>query len=194
MSDLLDLEPSATRLVSLLPMAARADLDGPTPCDRFALRDLLAHLAGLTVAFRASAEKDFGPYTDTDPNSGLPELQSGWPDQIERQLAAMVEAWRQPSAWDGMTRAGGADLPASLMGIVALNEITVHGWDLATAIGQDYDCDDATAHACLAFVEPASQQGGGPFGPPRPVADDAPVFERLLALTGRDPAGFTQNP
>lgn len=194
MSDLPDFEPSATRLRSLLPIAARADLDGRTPCDRYSLRDLLAHLAGLTLAFRASAEKDFGPYTDTDPNSGLPVLESGWPDQIEQQLAALVEAWGQPTAWAGMTRAGGADLPANLMGIVALNEITVHGWDLARALGQDYHCDDTTAQACLEFVEPSSQRDGGPFGPPLPIADDSPVFDRLLALTGRDPHWPKQNP
>jgi uncharacterized protein (TIGR03086 family) len=188
MTDLPDFEPSATRLRTLLPVAANSDLAGPTTCERYSLRQLLAHIEGLTAAFRASAEKHFGPLTDTDPNSVLPVLEPGWRERIEAQLSAMVDAWRQPSAWDGMTRAGGADLPAAMMGIVALNEITVHGWDLARALGRGYVCDEATAQACLQFVSQAAGQDGGPFGPPRPISDAAPIFDRVLALTGRDPS------
>ena len=186
MTDLPDFEPSATRLRSLLPVAADSDLAGPTTCERYSLGQLLAHIEGLTAAFRASAEKDFGPLTDTDPSSELPVLKPGWRDRIDVQLSAMVDAWQEPSAWDGMTRAGGADLPAQVMGIVALNEITLHGWDLARALGRGYVCDDATAEACLQFVSQAAGQDGGPFGPPRPVSDTAPVFQRVLALSGRD--------
>lgn len=168
--------------------AAATDLDRRTPCTHYSVRDLLAHLVGLTAAFRASAEKNFGPLTDTDPSAGLPELPDDWRGLLEQQLPELVAAWRDPAAWDGMTRAGGADLPAQMMGAVGLNELTVHGWDLARATGQDYDCDDATAEACLVFVAQAAGQGGGPFGPPVPIADDAPVFDRVLAGTGRNPS------
>ena len=188
MSDLPDFEPSAARLGSLLPAAAQAELTTATTCERYTLGELLAHIVGLTAAFRASAEKEFGPLTDTDPNSALPELTPGWKPQIDAQLSALVQAWQQDSAWSGMTRAGGVDLPAEVMGAVALNEITVHGWDLARTLGLGYECDDETAQVCLGFVSQAAGQDGGPFGSPRPIADDAPVFHRLLALTGRDPS------
>ncbi len=181
-----DFEPAASRLHALLPVAA-TQLDQPTPCERYAVRDLLAHVVGLTAAFRASAEKEFGPLTDSSPAGVLPALEDNWQEQIEAQLPAMVAAWRIPSAWDGMTRAGGVDLPAQVMGVVGLDEITLHGWDLARATGQEYDCDDATAEACLTFVTQASGQDGGPFGPPVTVPQDAPVFDRVLGLSGRDP-------
>ena len=43
-----------------------------------------------------------------------------------------------------MTQAGGVDLPGEVAGLVALNELVVHGWDIATASGQDYRPDEAT--------------------------------------------------
>ena len=188
MSGLPEFKPSATRLRALLPTAAAADLASRTPCERYTLSELLAHIDGLTAAFRATAEKDLGPLTDTDPNSVWPVLNGAWQEQIDRQLTALVAAWSQAAAWEGMTRAGGVDLPAEVMGAVALNEITVHGWDLATTLGLPYVCDDETAQVCLSFVSQAAGQDGGPFGPPLQIPDDAAVFDRVLAFTGRDPA------
>ncbi len=188
MSELPDFQPSAARLRALLPAADDADLDGRTPCDRYALRELLAHLVGLTAAFRASAGKEFGPLTATDPNSVWPVLEPGWRAQLDQQLTDLVNAWNEPAAWEGVTQAGGTELPAQVMGAVALNEITVHGWDLARALGENYRCDEETARVCLSFASQAAGQDGGPFGPPREIPDGAPIFDRVLALTGRDPS------
>jgi len=82
-------------------------------------------------------------------------------------------------------------MPASAMGVVALNEVLVHGWDLAVATGQPYRADPASTEACL---ELARQFAAVPemrdqiYGPVVPVPDDAPAMDRLLGLTGRDPA------
>jgi uncharacterized protein (TIGR03086 family) len=77
------------------------------------------------------------------------------------------------------------------MGVVALNEVLVHGWDLAAATGQPYRADPASAERCLAFTldvaANAPEVRSGMFGPVVPVPDDAPVLERLLGQTGRNP-------
>lgn len=103
-------------------------------------------------------------------------------------MPALVEAWRSPDAWEGMTQAGGVDLPAQVAGLVALDELVLHGWDLARATGQDYQCDDATAAACMQFVG-QFDTGGTPglFGPAVAVGDDSSAFEQVLARSGRDP-------
>lgn len=44
-------------------------LDRPTPCPAYPVRDILAHLDGLSLAFTAAAAKDFGELTDTAPSS-----------------------------------------------------------------------------------------------------------------------------
>jgi uncharacterized protein (TIGR03086 family) len=83
-------------------------------------------------------------------------------------------------------------MPAPAMGVVALNEVLVHGWDLAVATGQPYRPDPASAEKCLAFAiefaGSAPEARDGIYGPVVPVPDDAPVFDRLLGQTGRDPA------
>ncbi|MFJ4986871.1 TIGR03086 family metal-binding protein [Streptomyces sp. NPDC088732] len=104
-------------------------------------------------------------------------------------MAGMADAWRSPLAWEGRTRAGGVDLPAGAAGCFALNELLVHGWDLARATGQDYRPDPAGLEAALALLTPftAGSDGSGPFGRPVPVPPSAPPLDRLVALTGRDP-------
>ena len=108
-------------------------------------------------------------------------------------LSALADAWDAPDAWEGMTQAGGQELPGAMAGRIALDELVVHGWDIAQATGQRFDCEAVT----LGEVEATVQQvrGGndgdipGLFGPVVAVADDADALERVLSLTGRDPVG-----
>jgi uncharacterized protein (TIGR03086 family) len=184
-----DLAPSADRLARLLPAIGDDRLGGPTPDEGRTVGQLLQHIVGLTGAFRAAAEKDFGPWTDTSPAAGgWPELEDGWRELLPERLTALKAAWSAPDAWEGMTRAGGIDLPGEIAGLVALGEITFHGWDLARATSQEYDCDEATATALESFVQ-AFDAGGTPglFGPALEAPEGAGAFERALARSGRDP-------
>ena len=70
---------------------------------------------------------------------------------------------------------------------------SLHGWDIARASGQDYECDQESLEAAYGFVAPFSAPGmeaqrEGLFGPVVDVADDAPLLDRLLGLAGRDPS------
>ena len=76
--------------------------------------------------------------------------------------------------------------------MVALNEVLVHGWDLAVAVGAPYATDDAAVQTCLQhalrFAAAMPEARASIYGPVVPVPDDASAFDRLLGLTGRDPA------
>jgi uncharacterized protein (TIGR03086 family) len=167
-------------------------LDGPTPCPDYTLRDLVEHVDGLSLAFAAAAAKDVGQLTEGAPAGDGQRLADGWRTRIPQQLAAMAAAWQDPDAWQGMTRAGGIDLPGEVAGVVALDELVIHGWDVARASGQDYDCDPAALeaiHGFVAEVAAAGEEGRqGLFGPPVDVGDSAPLLDRVIGLTGRDPA------
>ena len=189
MTDLVDLGPAGERLLAVAANVTDDQLASPTPCEGRTVGQLAQHLAGLTLAFRAAADKELGPLTDTNPDAGgWPDAEPGWREALAERVPALVTAWRNPEAWEGMTRAGGVDLPGQVGGLVALDEIVLHGWDLARATGQDYDCDDATAEACMAFVG-GFDAGGTPglFGPAVQVGPDASAFEQVLARSGRDP-------
>ncbi len=186
---MLDLAPAAQRVAALLDAVGDDLLDAPTPCPDYAVQHLLGHLSGLALAFRDAARKDFGPTTDTDPGEALPELEEDWRTVLPRRLGDLAAAWRAPEAWEGTTRAGGVTLPGEVAGLVALNEVLIHGWDLARATGQEYTADEASLQASYAMLAPTafSAQDRGPFGPPVPVPDGASLLDRVIGLSGRRP-------
>ncbi|WP_330457071.1 TIGR03086 family metal-binding protein [Streptomyces sp. NBC_00820] len=185
-----DLGAQTRVLTELAGKVSDERLPDPTPCPDYTVRDLLAHLTGLAVAFRDAARKDLGPTTDTSPEAGLPELAPDWRERLAEALDELAEAWREPSAWTGTTRAGGVDLPGAVAGAVVADELVIHGWDLARALGLPYEPDAAVVEAALGFLTGAAaglDRERGPFGPVVPVPQDAPPLEHAVSLSGRDP-------
>lgn len=189
----IDLGPQTRIVAGLAAAVPDAALADRTPCPDYAVSDLLGHLAGLVVAFRDAARKDLGPTTDTAPGSAALSLPADWREDLPRALGELAEAWQDPAAWSGMTRAGGVDLPGEIAGVVAVDELVLHGWDLARATGQEYVPDQAALRAAHAFLLAAAEdgdRGDGIFGPIVPVPEDAPLLDRAVGLSGRDP-GWT---
>jgi uncharacterized protein (TIGR03086 family) len=186
-----DLAPQAAEVARVVATVRDDQLGAPTPCAGTPVAGLLDHLVGLTGAFRLAAEKRPLPGAAS---ASAEHLAADWRTRLPAQLDDLVAAWCEPAAWEGSAEAGGVRLPAAAMGIVALNEVLVHGWDLAVSVGQEYTVDQAAARACLAyavdFAAGAPQMRDAMYGPVVPVPDDAPVFVRLLGMTGRDP-GWT---
>ncbi|RFU82416.1 TIGR03086 family protein [Streptomyces triticagri] len=189
MDETVDFHPQ-TRAVAHLAAAVRDEqLTDPTPCEDFAVRNLLGHLTGLAAAFRDAGRKDLGPTTDTSPDTAKPDIGPDWRAELAENLQELAEAWRAPEAWTGDTRAGGLDLPGAVAGQIAMDELILHGWDLARATGQPYAPDPAgleVAHALLA-ASPDGPEREGMFGPIVPVPADAPLLDRVVGLSGRRP-------
>ena len=186
---MIDLTPAAQRTTSLITSAADDQLGLPTPCPGSCLGDLIDHVGVFAVRFRAAADKESEGRTSRPPPPSGANLEAGWRERISRDLLALADAWRQPRAWDGSTYAGGIELPADVVGLVALDELVVHGWDIAVATGQPYEPPAQELEAATAFVASFdAPRDGTLFGPVVPVADDAPPLDRLLGLTGRDPS------
>jgi uncharacterized protein (TIGR03086 family) len=189
-----DIEPATKTLADVVAATPDEALSGPTPCEQYTLADLLDHVEGLSRAFVAVAKKDL----DNPLLAGAPgdasHLAADWRERIPRNLGELAEAWRDPEAWTGMTRAGGFDMPGEVAGVVTLDEVVLHGWDVARATGQPFDCDERLLEHVYEFVkqfaspEPGS---GGLFGPIVDVPEDAPLLDRVLGLAGRDPGWTT---
>jgi uncharacterized protein (TIGR03086 family) len=168
-------------------------LGGATPCPDYTLGDLVDHVGGLAIAFTAAATKDTGALGSEQPSPDASHLGDDWRTRIPGDLAGLSAAWRDPAAWTGMTRAGGLDLPGEVAGVVALDEVVIHSWDVARATGQPFTCDPALLEAVHGFVAQFSGPGQeaareGLFGPVVAVPDDAPLIDRVIGLTGRDPS------
>ena len=188
---MVELGPAAKQMAELIEGVPDELLGAPTPCLEYTLGDLVDHIRQLTIAFTAAAKKDTAGMKSGRAPGDAENLGDDWRTRIPRDLSALAEAWREPAAWTGMTMAGGIDLPGELAGIITLDELVVHGWDVARASGQDFDQDRESLEAVYAFVKQFSSAGEeareGMFGPEVVVPDDAPLLDRLLGLTGRDP-------
>ncbi len=183
-----DLGAAADEVARVVAGIRDDQLGNPTPCEEMPVAAMLDHMLGLTSAFRRAAEK--APLQGA-PSASADQLADDWRTRLPAQLSALAEAWRAPSAWEGMASAGGVEMPAPAMAVVALDELVIHGWDLAVSTGQPYSVSDADAEACMAFagaVGESAEERLGLYGPRVPVPADAPPLDRLLGLTGRDPA------
>ena len=180
-----DLGPATTATARVVAGIRDEQLTHPTPCEGATVAGLLAHMAGLTYAFRMAAAKTPAEGSASIDPAGLP---GDWRTAIPADLDALAAAWRDPAAWEGMTAAGGVEMPGAVTAVVALDEVVVHGWDLAVATGQSYDVDPALADACREFAESfGDDRPPSLYGPVVPVPADAPALHRLLGATGRDP-------
>src|SRR5262245_65861413 len=140
---MIDMTSACLRTADVVANVDDENLDAATPCQNLTLRDLVAHVGGLALAFTAAARKEFGDVTDNPPVDGAP-LDEDWRTAYPARLAELAQAWRDPAAWEGMSRAGGVDFPGEVGGLIALTEVVIHGWDVARVTGQPYGIDVAT--------------------------------------------------
>jgi uncharacterized protein (TIGR03086 family) len=187
----LDLTPATDTLAGVVTRIGDDQLGALTPCRGMTVADVLDHVDGLCLAFTGAAAKDLDAGGQAPVADGS-RLGTDWRARIPGRLAELAAAWRDERAWTGMTRAGGIDMPGEIAGTVAIDEVVVHGWDVAVATGRGYSCDEDLLQAAYGFAQATvardPQGTPGLFGPPVTVPDDAPLLHRLLGLTGRDPA------
>jgi len=161
-------------------------LRNPTPCPDWDVRLLLHHVIGANWMFAGVAAGG-----TMDPSGDMPELTALEPSAVYAESAAAVlDAWRQPGALERRCHLSFGDMLARATMAIHFLDSLVHGWDLATATGQDTTLDPELAGAGMVIAEGMisdALRSTGAFGPAVPWADDAPVGERLLAFTGRRP-------
>jgi uncharacterized protein (TIGR03086 family) len=177
MEDMMPLMTRATeRTAGLVRTVRQEQLDHSTPCTEFDVKGLISHLEWVAEKF-ASLDRE-GPAAEQGPYAG------DFPERAERTLAV----WSRPETWQGTSPTMG--LPMVTLAHMYLVDMIVHGWDLARATGQDYEPDPEAVSRALSFTEQMVEMArqSGVFGPPVAVPDDASRIDRLLAVTGRDPA------
>jgi uncharacterized protein (TIGR03086 family) len=186
---MIDLRPPVQRMISVVTSVDDTQLGLPTPCPAASVGDLIDHVGVFAVRFIAAARKDSSRPPSPAPAPSGANLEAGWRGRVTRDLVALADAWDDPQAWQGATYAGGREMPAEVVALVALDELIVHGWDIAVATGQPYQPPSHELDAAQTFVTSFdAPRDGTLFGPIVAVADHATQLDRLLGLTGRDPS------
>ena len=175
----------AARVVALV----RSDqLTDPTPCTDWDLHALLNHVI-LWTAHSAERRARDEPLPEELKNRDF-AAEPGFAAAYAAQLDRAVAAWSAPEAWEGELKVMGSATPSADVGALLVAEMVLHGWDVARAIGEQYrasgDVADAVYRAVEANAELFRKYQG--FAAPVEVPASAPVLDRALALSGRDPA------
>lgn len=179
---------AVTTAVPAIAAVRRDQLDGPTPCAEFDVRQLLGHLVGV---LRRVAMVGRGEPLVPLPALHLQIPDDGWAAAAREGADDVLAVWADDALLERELtlpygRHRGAVALATYTG-----ELSTHTWDLAAATGQSPDWDDAALAVALDATRrilPAEPRGGPiPFGPVVPVPDDAPAIDRLVAWQGRDP-------
>lgn len=191
--DSIDFGPATATLRDLVASVTDDQLGAPTPCPDYTVGDLVEHVGGLAIAFAGAARKQPVPGSEQGGSGDASRLEPGWRARIGADLADLAVAWSDPAAYDGETLAGPIPMSGAEAAAVALDEVVVHGWDLATALGRPFVVRDEDVAFCLSFAEPFSTpeavaMRAPAFGPVVPVPADAPPLTRLLGLLGRSAA------
>ena len=92
----------------------------------------------------------------------------------------------EPASLEGVVHPPAGEIPKAWLRVTAVEELTVHGWDLARASGGDETVDEDVASWLLAPLHEVVGSFGRAFVPSASaLAPDATAGERLLHLTGR---------
>jgi uncharacterized protein (TIGR03086 family) len=178
-------DSTGTVLAALRP----ADLDRPTPCASWTVRDVVNHILGGAGFFADLAETGTVADGDEDPDFTAGDFNGTFRSQAGR----LVAAFNAPGAMDKMMKMPIGDLPGSVCVWIAAGDIFTHGWDLAKATGRPTDLEPELAAALLARIMPLlpdsmrGPEGQAPFGPRVEVSESAPPADRLAAFEGRHP-------
>jgi uncharacterized protein (TIGR03086 family) len=165
-----------------LQLVASTALTAPTPCHGWDLHTLLRHMNDSLAAFTEAADigyVDLVPVVADDPGRLLV-------DRLRGRACALVGAWthRPPG---GPVPVGDRVLRSDLLAAAGALEITVHGWDVASACGGRHPVPDPLARELLDVVPLLVTDDDRParFARPVDVPAGAAAGTRLLAALGR---------
>ena len=159
-------------------------LDAPTPCADWAVRDLLGHTVGVVTNMGCGVR---GEALLADVNGTHLEADLGV--QFRAVAASTLAAWRD-CALDGEVNIGAGPMPAMVGASINLLDTAVHSWDIARATGQpeelSADLAAAVMGACQMVVTDEIRGFAG-FNPVVSVGADAPLTHQIVGFLGRQP-------
>ena len=156
-------------------------LGNPTPCPEFDVQDLLGHM--VTVLRRVAA---LGRGEDPLGAEVPAPVESGFAAAWLRAVREVEAAWADDAVLSRTMRLPEAEMSGAATLVGYLNEVTVHTWDLANATGQRPAWDPqvlSLAFDAIRFLPATNREPY--FADAVPVAEDAPLIDRLVAWNGR---------
>jgi uncharacterized protein (TIGR03086 family) len=164
------------------------DLEKLTTCTDWHVRTLINHMIGVLDALEAPARGDPMNFNAQDEPDFIGS--GGAAVAFSRKASEFMAAWNAPGATERRITTMFGEQPADFYLGIAMADMLLHGWDLATAIGATYAMDEDAASHVLSnmqrMLKPEMRGEGKAFATEVPVDPSATVQERLLAFSGRE--------
>ena len=192
--DIRELDRRAMDVTAGLVSRITADqLDNPTPCEGWLVRDLVAHLVGEYHGFALAASGQPTTVEDFQARPVTADLVAAY----SHAAALVTDAFAEDGVLDRgfylpEIREGVAFPGAAAVGFLLVDEVT-HAWDLAKSIGAPLEFDDEVLSAALSVArqvpnDPAFRGEGRAFAPAEPAEDPGlATLDRIVLLLGRRP-------
>jgi uncharacterized protein (TIGR03086 family) len=182
-------QQTRTAIAGLTPLVHgtnASQLDDATPCDQWAVRDLLNHLVGGGYMFAMSLN---GEALDMSAAPG-DLLGDDHAAAFDAAIAAFNAALDNTTDLSTMVTLPFGTIPADVALRVAAADLLVHSWDLARATGQSFNPPDEFVLSATPFYQDFIQpplRSMGLFADEIDVPADAAPLDRLVAYAGRKP-------
>jgi uncharacterized protein (TIGR03086 family) len=157
----------------------------PTPCDGWDVRTLVNHIVGgnFWAAELAGGKTiaEVGDRLDGDVLGNDPLA------TYNASAAAAAAAFEAPGAMEAPCAVSYGPVPGSVYAGHRFMDVLIHGWDLASATGQNTTLDPALVDACLEVVKPQVDtfKASGMFGSQVGASEGSSPQTLLLASLGR---------
>lgn len=158
----------------------------PTPCQEWNVRELLNHMVGGNRSYAGIARRNQRRRAPGEDVLGED------PVEAYRQSAEDIkQAWSDPLLLDEMLPSHLGEMSGRTVLGIHLVETVGHGWDLATATGQQTQFDPDIVQAAIEIVQGVLTElpRGTWFGPQLEAGDDLSEIDRLAAFLGRSLTG-----
>lgn len=170
----------AARFTELVESATPGDWANPTPVAAWTALDVVQHLIEWSRGLLSAGGIELPPLdVDADPVAA-------W-----KQHVTDIQAILDEPAGRTLSNPNFGEKPvAEVLDEIYTADIWMHSWDLAKALGRDFELGDDRCTATLAAAAPMEEamRGSGHFGPRVDVPADAGPQDQLLGFIGRDPA------
>jgi uncharacterized protein (TIGR03086 family) len=156
-----------------------------TPCPGWDVRGLIYHMISTCASFTAALQAASGSGGST-PDLGF-DLAASYAEITD----AVLKEWRVPGVLDRMVTLRAGTVSGSVAIWILIADQLLHTWDLSKALGRPYTMPEDLASTLLDLMHqrlsPARRGPGKAFGPELACPEDAPIQDRLVAFSGRQP-------
>ncbi len=164
----------------------------PSVCDEWTIGDLVDHVIGGNVFTTRVLD---GATADEAMQSAIDAAVAGQQGRVaayESSLTEMTQRLAEPGVDARSCDHLGGELTGEVVRGLRIVDVSLHAWDLARSIGSDDELDSGLVGVCWtiasARIEAVGESAGFGDGTSGAAAD-APLLDRLLAVSGRSRGG-----